>query len=86
KNYIYGCCLDRSAIAFSQLTGDGKALATIYTGTSEFLAYTEELKHKVNHKDLNVGGKLTKARLPALSFAPDARDPRCPTMAPVHLS
>ena len=43
KNYIYGCCLDRSAIAFSQPTGDGKALATIYTGTSEFLAYTEEV-------------------------------------------
>ena len=43
KNYIYGCCLDRSAIAFSQPTGDGKALATIYTGTSEFLVYTEEV-------------------------------------------
>ncbi|CAG8477669.1 4353_t:CDS:2 [Paraglomus occultum] len=43
KNYIYGCCLGRLAIAFSQPTGDGKALATNYTGTSEFLVYTEEV-------------------------------------------
>ncbi|KAH8551456.1 ESCO1/2 acetyl-transferase-domain-containing protein [Umbelopsis sp. PMI_123] len=42
KQFIYGHSLERSSIAFSQPTGDGKNLAIHYTHTSEFLVYPEE--------------------------------------------
>ncbi|RUS18899.1 ESCO1/2 acetyl-transferase-domain-containing protein [Endogone sp. FLAS-F59071] len=38
--FVFGCTLDRGAIAFSQPTGDGKKLAVAYVGT-RFLVYTE---------------------------------------------
>ncbi|KAG9287761.1 hypothetical protein G9A89_017356 [Geosiphon pyriformis] len=41
NTFIFGCTLKPGSIAFSQPTSDGKALATHYTGTSEFLVYTE---------------------------------------------
>ncbi|CAG8477661.1 4244_t:CDS:2 [Ambispora gerdemannii] len=41
NKFIYGCNLKHGSIAFSQPTVDGKALATRYAGTSEFLVYTE---------------------------------------------
>ncbi|RIA87151.1 ESCO1/2 acetyl-transferase-domain-containing protein [Glomus cerebriforme] len=42
KNFIYGCELKPSEVAFSQPSGDGKAFATQYTGTREFLVYADE--------------------------------------------
>ncbi|CAG8595667.1 10092_t:CDS:2 [Ambispora leptoticha] len=41
NKFIYGCNLKHGSIAFSQPTVDGKALATHYTGTNEFLIYTD---------------------------------------------
>ncbi len=42
KNFIYGCELKPSEIAFSQPSGDGKDFATHYTGTREFLVYADD--------------------------------------------
>ncbi|CAB4396923.1 unnamed protein product [Rhizophagus irregularis] len=42
KNFIYGCELKPDEVAFSQPSGDGKAFASQYTGTREFLVYADE--------------------------------------------
>ena len=42
KNFIYGCELKPIEVAFSQPSGDGKAFATQYTETPEFLVYADE--------------------------------------------
>ncbi|GBC09770.1 hypothetical protein RclHR1_00910020 [Rhizophagus clarus] len=42
KNFIYGCELKPIEVAFSQPSGDGKAFATQYTETREFLVYADE--------------------------------------------
>ncbi|KAF9304911.1 N-acetyltransferase esco2 [Mortierella antarctica] len=39
--FIYACKLERKDLAFSQPTGDGKALARQYLGTNKFLVYVE---------------------------------------------
>ncbi|KAG0291990.1 N-acetyltransferase esco2 [Dissophora globulifera] len=39
--FIYACRLERHDLAFSQPTGDGKALARQYLGTDQFLVYVE---------------------------------------------
>ncbi|KAF9430307.1 N-acetyltransferase esco2 [Entomortierella beljakovae] len=39
--FIYACTLKKSDLAFSQPTGDGKALAQQYLGTEKFLVYIE---------------------------------------------
>ncbi|KAF8925819.1 N-acetyltransferase esco2 [Dissophora ornata] len=39
--FIYACKLEMSDLAFSQPTGDGKALASQYLGTDKFLVYVE---------------------------------------------
>ncbi|KAI8356372.1 ESCO1/2 acetyl-transferase-domain-containing protein, partial [Mortierella sp. GBAus27b] len=39
--FIYACKLELSDLAFSQPTGDGKALARQYLGTDRFLVYVE---------------------------------------------
>ncbi|KAG0341515.1 N-acetyltransferase esco2 [Podila horticola] len=39
--FIYACKLERRDLAFSQPTGDGKALARQYLGTDKFLVYVE---------------------------------------------
>ncbi|KAF9108609.1 N-acetyltransferase esco2 [Mortierella sp. AM989] len=39
--FIYACKLQKSDLAFSQPTGDGKALARRYLGTEKFLVYVE---------------------------------------------
>ncbi|KAF9951431.1 N-acetyltransferase esco2 [Mortierella alpina] len=41
NRFIYACKLDRKDLAFSQPTGDGKALAKQYLGTERFLVYVE---------------------------------------------
>ncbi|CAG8561642.1 2947_t:CDS:2 [Acaulospora morrowiae] len=40
-HFIFGCTLKPEDFAFSQPTGDGKAFASRYTKTSEFLVYAE---------------------------------------------
>ncbi|CAI2172947.1 19249_t:CDS:2 [Funneliformis geosporum] len=42
KNFIYGCEIKPSEVAFSQPSGDGKSFATNYTGTREFLVYSDD--------------------------------------------
>ncbi|KAJ8010340.1 hypothetical protein DPEC_G00074050 [Dallia pectoralis] len=39
NNFIYGSCLSKEEIAFSDPTPDGKLFATHYCGTSQFLVY-----------------------------------------------
>jgi len=39
--FIYACRLEKTDLAFSQPTGDGKALAQRYLGNDRFLVYTE---------------------------------------------
>ncbi|KAF9352487.1 N-acetyltransferase esco2 [Mortierella sp. AD094] len=39
--FIYACKLQKTDLAFSQPTGDGKALARQYLGTDKFLVYVE---------------------------------------------
>ncbi|KAG0036492.1 N-acetyltransferase esco2 [Podila clonocystis] len=39
--FIYACKLEQKDLAFSQPTGDGKALARQYLGTDKFLVYVE---------------------------------------------
>lgn len=39
--FIYACKLEKSDLAFSQPTGDGKALAQRYLGKDQFLVYIE---------------------------------------------
>uniref|UniRef100_A0A668AUY6 Establishment of sister chromatid cohesion N-acetyltransferase 1 n=2 Tax=Myripristis murdjan TaxID=586833 RepID=A0A668AUY6_9TELE len=39
NNFIYGSCLSKDEIAFSDPTPDGKLFATHYFGTSQFLVY-----------------------------------------------
>ncbi|KAF9906378.1 N-acetyltransferase esco2 [Linnemannia zychae] len=41
KRFIYACKLEPKDLAFSQPTGDGKALARQYLGTERFLVYVE---------------------------------------------
>ncbi|KAF9273387.1 N-acetyltransferase esco2 [Mortierella alpina] len=41
NRFIYACKLDKKDLAFSQPTGDGKALAKQYLGTERFLVYVE---------------------------------------------
>ncbi|KAF9990820.1 N-acetyltransferase esco2 [Mortierella antarctica] len=41
NRFIYACKLDKKDLAFSQPTGDGKALAKQYLGTEKFLVYVE---------------------------------------------
>ncbi|KAF9566628.1 N-acetyltransferase esco2 [Mortierella alpina] len=41
SRFIYACKLDKKDLAFSQPTGDGKALAKQYLGTETFLVYVE---------------------------------------------
>ena len=39
NNFIYGSCLGKDELAFSDPTPDGKLFATRYFGTSRFLVY-----------------------------------------------
>ncbi|KAF9353613.1 N-acetyltransferase esco2 [Mortierella sp. NVP85] len=39
--FVYACKLEKTDLAFSQPTGDGKALARQYLGTDKFLVYVE---------------------------------------------
>ncbi|KAF9341681.1 N-acetyltransferase esco2 [Linnemannia elongata] len=41
ERFIYACKLETKDLAFSQPTGDGKALARQYLGTERFLVYVE---------------------------------------------
>lgn len=41
ERFIYACKLETKDLAFSQPTGDGKALARRYLGTERFLVYVE---------------------------------------------
>ncbi|KAI7817452.1 hypothetical protein BC939DRAFT_496653 [Gamsiella multidivaricata] len=41
ERFIYACKLEHKDLAFSQPTGDGKALARQYLGTDKFLVYVE---------------------------------------------
>ncbi|KAG0296817.1 N-acetyltransferase esco2 [Linnemannia gamsii] len=41
ERFIYACKLETKDLAFSQPTGDGKALARQYLGTDRFLVYVE---------------------------------------------
>ena len=41
ERFIYACKLETKDLAFSQPTGDGKALARQYLGTNRFLVYVE---------------------------------------------
>ncbi|KAG0265349.1 N-acetyltransferase esco2 [Linnemannia exigua] len=41
ERFIYACQLETKDLAFSQPTGDGKALARQYLGTDRFLVYVE---------------------------------------------
>ncbi|KAF9153651.1 N-acetyltransferase esco2 [Linnemannia schmuckeri] len=41
ERFIYACKLETKDLAFSQPTGDGKALARRYLGTDRFLVYVE---------------------------------------------
>ncbi|KAJ3283868.1 N-acetyltransferase esco2 [Rhizoclosmatium sp. JEL0117] len=40
RRFLFGCTLDKEAMAFSQPTVEGRKLATQYFGKSDFLIYT----------------------------------------------
>ncbi|XP_053570945.1 N-acetyltransferase ESCO1 [Bombina bombina] len=49
NHFIYGSCLDKGEIAFSDPTPDGKLFATHYFGTSQFLIYNFVSGHELKH-------------------------------------